>query len=219
MTPVRWGLLTILWRQTLPATVVGGLSLGLFSLAWPDVLTPRDPWPGLIILAQCLLLAVLLGRFETPWFAFLYSRGYSRDGLWGHMMLVSALSVLAAWLVAALIVWTGLRCLLHDRLLHSPCFPIMAPREISMPLVWLGLYLLLVPAFHYAWIRRAQPTKGRQGGNFAVAGLLAALLVGFAMVYYLDGWLAWLSGVLYVAVVACLILGGRVLHRSLEVRA
>ena len=219
MTPVRWGLLTILWRQTLPATVVGGLSLGLFSLAWPDVLTPRDPWPGLIILAQCLLLAVLLGRFETPWFAFLYSRGYSRDGLWGHMMLVSALSVLAAWLVAALIVWTGLRCLLHDRLLHSPYFPIMAPREISMPLVWLGLYLLLVPAFHYAWIRRAQPTKGRQGGNFAVAGLLAALLVGFAMVYYLDGWLAWLSGVLYVAVVACLILGGRVLHRSLEVRA
>jgi hypothetical protein len=219
MTPIRWGLLTILWRQALPATLVGGLGLGLFSLAWPDVLTPREPWPVLIMLTQCLLLTVLLGRFETPSFAFLYSRGYSRDALWGHMMLTSALSVLAAWLPAGLIVWTGLRSLLHDRLLHSPYFPIMAPREVLVPLVWLGLYLLLVPAFHYAWIRRAQPTKGRQGGNFAIVGLLAALLVGFDMVYYLDGWFAWLSGVLYVAVVACLVIGGRLLHRSLEVRS
>ena len=39
------------------------------------------------------------------------------------------------------------------------------------------------------------------------------------MVYYLDGWFAWLSGVLYLAVVACLIIGGRLLHRSLQVRS
>ena len=219
MTPVRWGLLKVLWRQAMPATAIGALGLALFSLAWPDVMTPRDPWPGLIVLAQCLLLGVLFGRCESPSFAYVYSRGYSRDALWGHMMLASALSVLTAWLVAGLVVWTHLRSLLHDRLLHSPYFPIMAPRETWVPLVWLGLYLLLAPACHYAWIRRAQPTKGGQGGNFVVVGLLAALLVGFDMVRYLDGWFAWLAGASYVAVVACLVLGGRVLHRSLEARA
>jgi hypothetical protein len=204
----------------MPATVVGALGLGLLSLAWPDVLTPHDPWPGLIILGQCLLLAGMLGRFETPSFAFVYSRGYSRDALWIHMMLASGLSVLTAWLPAGLMVWTGLRSVIHDHLLQSPYFPIMAPRETWVPLVWLGLYLLLVPAGHYSWIRRAQPTKGRQGGNFVVVGLLATLLVGFDMVYYyLDGWLAWLCGALYVTVVACLVLGGLMLHRSLEVRA
>lgn len=219
MRPVRWGLLRFLWRQALPATAVGTLGLGLLALLWPDVLTPREPWPGLIVLGQCLLLAILLGRFETPSFAFVYSRGYSSDALWGHMMLTSTVSVMTAWLVASLVLWTGLRSLLHDQLLHSPYFPIMAPRETWVPLVWLGLYVLLVPACHYAWIHRAQPTKGRQGGNFVVVGLLAALLVGFDIVRYLDGWFAWLAGVLYVAVVACLFLAGRTLHRSLEVRA
>ena len=218
MMSIRWRLLRILWRQAMPATMIGALGLAVFSLAWPDVLTTHEFWPGLIVLVQCVLLAVMLGRFDTPSFAYLYSRGYPRDALWGHMMLASALSVLTAWLVAGLVIWTGLRSLLHDRLL-SPYFPIMAPLETWVPLVWLGLYVLLIPACHYAWIRRSQPTRGRQSGNLVLVSLLAALSLGFDMVHYLDGWFAWLSGALYVAVVACLILGGRVLHRSLEVRA
>ena len=218
MMSIRWRLLRILWRQAMPATAIGALGLAVYSLAWPDVLTPREFLPGLIVLVQCVLLAVMLGRFDTPSFAYLYSRGYPRDALWGHMMLASALSVLTAWLAAGLVIWTGLRSLLHDRLL-SPYFPIMAPRETWVPLVWLGLYVLLIPACHYAWIRRSQPTRGRQSGNLVLVSLLAALSLGFDMVHYLDGWFAWLSGALYVAVVACLILGGRVLHRSLEVRA
>ena len=216
---IRLGLTRILWRQALPATLLGAVGLGAYVLAWPGVMTPRDPWPGLIVLLQCLLLAAMLWRFETPSFAFVYSRGYSRDALWGQMMLTSGLSVLAALLPAGLIVWTGLRSLVHDLLLHSPYFPIMAPRETWVPLVWLGLYLLLVPACHYAWIRRAQPTKGRHGGSLVAVGLLAALVVAFDMFRHLDGWLAWLSGVLYVAVIVCLVLGGWTLHRSLEVRA
>ena len=218
MMSIRWRLLRILWRQAMPATVIGGLGLAVFSLAWPDVLTPRDLWPGLIVFAQCMLLARLLGRFETPSFAYLYSRGYPRDALWGHMMLASVLSLLTAWLAAGLVIWTGLRSLLHDRF-QSPYFPIMAPRETWVPLIWLGLYVLLIPACHYAWIRRSQPTKGRHSGPLVLLSLLAALLVSVDMVHYLDGWFAWLSGSLYVVVVACLILGGRVLHRSLEVRA
>jgi hypothetical protein len=219
MMSVRWRLLRVLWRQAMPATAIGAFGLAVFSLAWPDVLTPRDFWPGLIVLAQCVLLAVILGRFDTSSFAYLYSRGYSRDALWGHMMLASALSLLAAWLAAGLVVWTGLRSLLHDRLLQSPYFPIMAPRETWVPLIWLALYVVLIPACHYAWIRHSQPTRGKQGGNLLVVSLLAALLLGFDMVRYLNGWFAWLSGALYAPLVACLILGGRALHRSLEVRA
>ena len=214
----RLGLTRILWRQAMPATFVGGLGLGLYALAWPDVMTTRDPWPGLIVLAHCLLLAGLLGRFETPAFAFTYSRGYSRNALWGHMMLASGLSVLAAMLPACLIVWTGLRSHFHD-LLHSPYFPVMAPRETWVPLIWLGLYLLLVPACHYAWIRRAQPTRGSHGGSLVVIGLLAAMVVGFDVIRHLDAWFAWLAGVLYAAALVCLVLGGRALHRSLEVRS
>lgn len=219
MRGVRPGALKYYWRQGLPATITGGLGLGLLSLFWPDVLTSHTPWPGLIVLAQCLLLSMLFGRCESSSFAYLYSRGYSRDSLWKHMLTASALSVLATWLLASLIIWTGARSLLHDQLLHSPYFPIMAPRETWVPLVWFGLYLLLVPACHYAWIRRAQPTRGGQGGSCVVAGLLVTLLVGFNMVRYLDGWFAWLSGALYVVTVTCLVLGGRTLHRSLEVRA
>jgi len=203
----------------MPVTLLGGLGLGLYALAWPDVMTTRDPWPGLIVLAQCLLLAGVLGRFETPAFAFTYSRGYSRNALWGHMMLASGLSVLAAALPACLIVWTGLRSLAHDRVLRSPYFPVMAPREVWVPLIWLVIYLLLVPACHYAWIRRAQSTRGSQGGNLVVVGMLVALVLGFDMIRYLDGWFGWLCGLLYVAMVVCLVLGGRALHRSLEVRS
>ena len=75
MMSVRWRLLRILWLQAMPATAIGGIGLAVFSLAWPDVLTTHDFWPGLIILAQCVLLAVMLGRFDTPSFACLYSRG------------------------------------------------------------------------------------------------------------------------------------------------
>ena len=219
MMAVRPGLLKMLWRQALPATLVGTLGLSAYVILCAEVLTSRDPWVGLLVLAQCLLMGALLGQFRSPTFAFIYSRGYSRDSLWAHVMLASALSVLAGCLPAMLIMWTGLRSLVHDRLLHSPYFPIMAPRETWVPLTWVVLYLLLVPACHYAWIRRAQPTKGRHGGSLVTVGLIAALVVAFDMVRYLDGWFAWLSGALYVGIVVCLIVGGRVLHRSLEVRA
>jgi hypothetical protein len=201
--------------------LLGALGLGVYSTLWANVITVRDiwPWPALLVFAQCLLFIRLLGRSDTSAFAFLYSRGYSRDVLWGHAMLVSVLSVVAAWLPAALIVWSGLRSTIHDRLFESPDFPVMAPCETWIPLSWLGLYLLLAPAFHYAWIRHAQPTKGGFGGVFLSTGIALALLMSFSEVSYFTGWFALLSGVSCVAVVICLVLGGRVLHRSLEVRA
>lgn len=216
---VQRGLLRIFRRQALPATLLGVLGLTAYALLWPDVMSGRDVWPSLLIFVQCLLLAGLLGRIRSPALAFVYSRGYSRDALWSHILLASALSVLAAWLPAALIVWTGLRSALHDRVLESPYFPIMAPSEMQAPLVWLALSPLFVVAFHYTWIRSGQSTRGGSGGALAALAMLIALVTAISMPQALHGWFAWFTGIAYLAVVISFLLGGRILHRSLEVRS
>jgi hypothetical protein len=216
---IRRGLLRIFWRQTLPATLIGAMGFTAYVLLWPDVMTARDFWPAALVFVQCLLLAGLLGRIASPTFGFIHSRGYSRDALWSHMMLASALSALAAWTPAALIVWTGLRCEIRDHVFQSPYFPLMASCETRIPWIWLVLYPLIISIFHYAWIRRAQPTKGQSSGGFIAVGSLIALFMAFDMIHYFQGWFAWLSGVSYLAALICLALGGRTLYRSLEVRA
>ena len=215
----KWGLLRVLWHQALPATLVAGLAFAGYALLWSDVITRRNAWPAVIVVVHCMALGRLLGRFETPPFAFLYSRGCSRDALWRGLMLASAASVLAAWLCGTLVMWTGLRSLFHDVMMRSPLFPIMAPRETWVPLTWLGLYALLMPVCHYAWIRRAQPTKGATGGGMLGVGIIAALVVGFLLGRLQHGWYCWLTAGLCAVVAVTLILGGRQLHRSLEVRA
>jgi phosphatidylglycerophosphate synthase len=95
----------------------------------------------------------------------------------------------------------------------------MAPFETSVPLIWFGLYLLLTPAFHYVWIRLAQPTKGGQCGISAATALVMAVFMGSIMASRLSTYVAWLAGVAYVVVLVALVLGGRALHRNLEVRA
>ncbi len=216
---IQRGLLRMLWREALPATFWGALGLSAYALLWTDIMTVRDGWPVLLVFVQCVLLAALLGRTASPAFAFRYSRGYTRDALWGHAMLASLLSIMAGWLPAALIVWTGLRSAVHDHLFQSPCFPIMAQFETGVPLVWLALCVLLTPAFHYAWIRRAQPTKGEFGGIAVSLGIVVALLMSLEKASYFYGWFAWVMWASYVIVVVSLVLGGRALHCSMEVRA
>jgi hypothetical protein len=208
------------WRQSLPATVLGALSLTIYVLFHQNVMIWRDSLPLYFVGFHCLLLAWLLGRFNTPAFAFLYSRGYSRDQLWGHMMLASVISALAAWLPAALIVWTGLRSHLFD-LLENPYFPVMAPLETIVPLAWLVFYFMLMPIFHYVWIRYAQPTRGRLGGLIAAAVILFAFTMSFDLnrAPFLNEWIFWLMGLTFAAAIFCTLYGGRTLHRFLEVRA
>jgi hypothetical protein len=215
---LKRGLLRIYWRQALPATVLGFFSMSIYALVYPDVMSWRDLLPPCMAGLQCILLAWLLGRFNTPEFAFVYSRGYCRDTLWGHMMLVSVFSALAAWLPAAMIVWSGLLSCILDKF-GSPYFPIMAPLETPVPWAWLGCYLALIPICHYAWIRLAQPTRGRFGGILCAAGLVIVFLLTFDMLYFLDGWFAWMSGATFGVTLLCLVYGSRKLHRLLEVRA
>jgi hypothetical protein len=216
---VQRGLLRIFWHQALPATLFGMAGLSLYAIFWPDLMTWNDGWPTVLVFVQCLLLAELLGRFGSPAFAFLYSRGHSRDALWFHMMLASVLSVTVAWLPAALIVWTGLRSAIHDHVFQSPCFPILASTEYGAPLVWLAFSPLFIPPFHYTWIRLAQPTKGGRGGFYATLILLLAASVVSHSIYRWSNCVTWLVGGLFVVALLVLVVGGWALHRSLEVRA
>ncbi len=216
---VERGLLRILWRRALPATLLGMLGLVAYVLIWPALMTLKDPWPEMVVFVQCFFLAGLLGSFKSPAFAFIYSRGYSRDALWRHVMLISALSILVGWLPAALVVWSGLRSVIHDHLFQSPYFPVMAPFETYVSCVWLAVGVLLMPAFHYVWIRLVQPTKGGESGIGLATELFLALFLVFVTPNFLSGSMVWLAGASYGVVLVVLLLGGRVLHRSVEVRA
>jgi len=174
---IKGRLLLFLLRKTMLVTVIAICMACLYALLRREVLDWRDAWAGVFVLVHSLALTGLLGRFRSGAFAFLYSRGYSRDALWAHTMLATLISALAAWLPAALIVWTPLRGLAQDVLFRSPYFPIMAPREAVVPMAWAAAYGILVPLFHYEWIRRAQPVRGGSGGPFLAAGVIVALAV------------------------------------------
>ncbi len=100
---IKRGLLLFLLRQTLPATLVGLPIACLYVLFSREVIGSTDAWPFVFILVHSLVLVQLLGRFRSPSFAFVYSRGYSRGSLWLHIMLASVVSVLLVWLPAALL--------------------------------------------------------------------------------------------------------------------
>ncbi|MHC4715284.1 MAG: hypothetical protein ACYTAN_18770 [Planctomycetota bacterium] len=184
------------------------------------MLTFRDPRAVFFIAAHTFLIVSCCGRLYWQQRAFLFTRGYGRDTLWLNMLSASFASVLAAWLPAALAVWTPLRSASQDRLLRSPEFPIMAPVEAGVPWFWLASYVLLLALFHYAWIRRSQPTRGTQGGVVLSFGVIAAacvlLLEGNIIVR--EGWLVRPIGAAAASATVVLLWASLVLHRRLEVR-
>ena len=127
MLRIKGGILWHLARQALPVTL-GALPVAcLYVLLWRGVLGWRDGWPAVFVVIHARLTMLRLCRFDQGSFAFLYSRGFSRDSIWMHTMLANFLVILAVWTPAAIIVWTPLRGLVQDALFRSPFFPIMAP--------------------------------------------------------------------------------------------
>jgi len=78
-----------------PATLFGIVGLGAYSLLSSDVMTSRDIWPALVVFVQCLWLAWSFGRFGSPAFAFLTTRGIPADDLGAHDACHGASIVLA----------------------------------------------------------------------------------------------------------------------------
>jgi hypothetical protein len=209
-------LLIILLRQTLPVSLIA-LPVGcLYVMFTREVLTWQNPWIALFVLAHSIAIAFCLGRFGSPSFAFLYTRGYSRDELWLHKMLGTALSALMVWLPISLMLWLGIRSLVQDKMFVSPYFPIMMMREAPVPWFWLGGYAILLPLFHYVWIRRAQPLRGENGVVLLAIGVV--VVIGTLMLFrWHPQWFRTLIYALSAVMIVTTLVAGQVLHRNLEV--
>lgn len=196
--------------------VVGGAAVAiLFTLLWPSPLRWNSGWPVLFVFVHALLLVGAMGGARGPSRAYLYTRGWTRDRVWLHLALATAVAVLAVWMPAALVVWTAIRSTIQEAA-GNPWFPVMAPAEFTAPPVWLLLYVVVTAAAHFAWIRSAQPTRGREAGLFLVAGLVPVFLTLFIFRYH-PTWFACTAVVLGLVAVAALLAAGRRLHRLMEV--
>lgn len=160
-------------RTAAPALVAAPIA-ALWVLLVREPLFGQIFAPGLFIFVHSALIAATVGRYRTPSFAFLHSRGFDRQELFGHTMLAVSLLALAAWFPAALLVWSGARAGLGN-LFGSPYQPIMWSREIWTPLWWLAGYICASPLCHYVWIRQAHQRRARNDANWFFAALVIAL--------------------------------------------
>jgi hypothetical protein len=179
-------------------------------------------WSGVpfFILIHSLLIAWRLGRTQHRTFGFLYTQGYARSALWLHTMLVSAASVVVVWLPPAIAVWSGLRSQ-YQAGLDNRWFPLMESAERPFVLWCLLAYAVLLPVFHYAWIRGSQASREPIAGVFlAMCLVVTALSIWNAVrVPDMPVWTQWLMAGGMVAAATSLLIGGRRLHRSTEVMA
>lgn len=213
---IKMSLLKMMMRQCLPATLIGLPMACFYVLLTRKPLDWANPWMGLFVLAHSVAIVFSLGRYRSPGFAFLYTRGYSRDELWFHKLLATALTVLAVWLPLALIVWLPIRRNVQDMLFRSPYSPIMMIREVSVPWAWLAGYAILLPLFHYVWIRRAQPLAGGDGIVLLAVGTV--VVIGIFMLFNgLPHWFWMLLWALAAVVIATNLVAGLLLHRTVEV--
>ena len=212
---IRMSLLFWFWRQTRPAIVIALPLACAYVLFKRDVLNWRDPGSLMFVLLHAAATCALLARSGSGEFVFLYSRGFSRDSLWAHRMLATFASILSVWLPASLLIWLGARSIVQDALFRSPYFPIMYRKELTIPFVWLLGYLVLTPAMHYHWIRKAQPT--REASHLPMAALIATL---FIVMDFPSTLMDFRGALITTAVVASAValIGGLRLHRRLEVR-
>jgi hypothetical protein len=213
---IKTAFIRILCLQCLPVTAVA-LLVGIpYLLLAPGFLAFRNPWLNLLILVHCVALALRLGHMSRPSTEFMYTQGYSRDLIWLHIIISTLLSVLAVWLPLALCLWWPLRSGIQDHVLASPYYPLMRIRDSSLPWFWLYGYGLLLPLFHYVWIRRAQPGKGSEGAVLIAIGVVMAAYVMLIFPEHPD-WFMTVAWMLSVVVALTTLVAGRLLHRSMEI--
>ncbi len=210
-------LLTMFMRQCLPATLVALPLAAVYVLKAREPLTWSSPWMGLFVLSHSIAIGSLLGRYRSPGFTFLYTRGYSRDELWVNKLVATALAVLVVWLPVALLVWLPIRSDVQEKLLFSPYFPIMRMREVIVPWAWLAGYAILLPLFHYVWIRRAQPLAGGDGVVLLAVGTVVVISI-FMLFGWLPRWFRMLAWSLAGVVAATNLVAGLLLHRTMEIQ-
>ena len=213
---IKTSLLVYFLRSLFPVNAAAMTVSVCFILLYPNFFLWNNAWAAIFILAHCIAITIVLGRVRSRSFAFIYTRGFSRDVLWGHKMLASVISAACVWGPGALLIGLGGRSALQD-LFQNPYFPIMAEREMRAVWFWLFGYGILLPLFHYVWIRKAQPTKSSGNGMLLAVGTVAAAFILMTFRYHAY----WFAGVCWVVgsvVILTCIVFGRLLHRSLEVQ-
>ncbi len=215
---IRWPLLFWQVRQLAGITCIATLLSTIYVLMRFEPLQIGSQSAALFfVLGHCIAITWILGRVRSRAFGFLYGQGFSRDTIWMHTMLASAVSVLAVWLPAAFLVGSGLRSGFQD-MLRNYWFPLMADTEWIF-LIWsLLAYLVLIPAFHYSWIRAAHPTSGSRNGIVIATGIVFASfsIWNSVRVPQMPTWivLIYVGGFILAAVSLCI--GGMKLHRQVE---
>ncbi|MCP4641597.1 MAG: hypothetical protein GY851_14230, partial [bacterium] len=176
----------------------------------------RDFWAWLFILMHSFLIVKnLRGNGHAHRHAYLYSRGFSRDRLWVHTTLAHVLAVMMVWLPAAVLVWSPARSWIQDIVFKSPYFPLFGSYEAVLPWVWLVQYAALMPMLHYAWIRRAQPTRGRNAGDFLCVAYIVGAFTAFAAVH--APWCRVFAVGVAILILCVMLVAGRLLNRTMEV--
>ena len=214
---IKISLIGTFFRQTLPVTLIALPVICLFVVFYRDILDCQNSWISLFILVHSILITASLGRSRSAPFAYIYTRGYSRDELWANKMLSTVLSVLAVWLPAALIVWLPIRSAVQDKMFVSPYFPLMMIREATVPWFWLFGYMILLPMFHYVWIRHGQPTRGGNGSVLLAIALVIAVATLMLFRWH-PSWFQTFIWIVSAVMVSTALAGGFLLHRSLEIQ-
>ncbi len=214
---IKLSLISTFLRQTLGVTIIALPIMVLFVLFYREVLEWQNVWMSLFVLVHSIAIVFCMGRFRSRSFAYIYTRGYSRDELWINKMIASAISVLIVLLPIAIVIWLPVRSVIQDKLYRSPYFPLMMVRESLVPSFWLLIYAVLVPLFHYVWIRRAQPTRG---GTGAVLLAIAVVISASSLMTFRwhQDWLKVLLWITSTVMTITALTGGLLLHRKLEVK-
>ena len=213
---IKNSLLAYCLRLVWPVNATALMVSVCFILLYPKYFLWNKGWTTMFILIHCIAITFVLGRLQNRSFGFIYTRGYTRDELWVHKMLASAVSALCVWGATGLLIGFGARSSLQD-LFQNPYIPIMAEREMSAVWFWLFGYALLLPLFHYVWIRKAQPTKSSGNGMLLAVGAVIAAVTLIGNRYHAH-WFAQLCWVVGGVIILTCMISGFFLHRTLEVQ-
>lgn len=211
---IRPTLLHMLLRGTLFGAIFSGIAMALAVLLPRDPLTSREPLPlfFLIVLAiACAGLVIGCAHRYTM------TRGFSSDCVWAHVILAGLIALVVSLLPPALVLWTGFRSFYQEHVRQNPLYPLMAPTEMMLPLVWLVAGVFLLTTALFAAIRVAQPTRSRGAAPLFFVAIAMALLTVAELFAFADGWQLWLILAATAVVTLSLLLSSRHLHRSLEV--
>ncbi len=216
----HWPLFWWQFRRILPVTIMGAFVATLF------VLSPKEnPQYYLSVGAQIslaihsFLLVLPLGFPSSRESGFLYSQGFSRDSIWACTLGASTCGAIGTLIVPSLLLWTGTAFSYRTWKSGGQWQPPSDFNEMLNPVLWLAVYVFLVPLFHYAWIRTAQCSRDFSAGTLlALAGAFVLMFSGEP--HWSRGWPPGFVPCVFACLLASTVIiltMSRHLHRNMEV--